>query len=112
MVMKGQRAVMPYGVMGAQYQPTGHAHVVSNVLDYGMDVQEALDCPRGFYYDGRLQVERSVSRDTVHKLRKIGHKVIEPPLPLGGGQAIWIDWKRGALIGGSEPRKDGCALGY
>ncbi len=112
MVMKGHRAVMPYGVMGAQYQPTGHAHVVSNVLDYGMDVQEALDCPRGFYYDGRLQVERSVSRDTVHKLRKIGHKVIEPPLPLGGGQAIWIDWKRGTLIGGSEPRKDGCALGY
>ncbi len=112
MVTKGRRAVMPYGVMGAQYQPTGHAHVLSNVLDYGMDVQEALDCPRGFYYDGALQLERSVSPKTAEVLRRIGHNVVEAPVPLGGGQAIWIDWKRGALVGGSEPRKDGCALGF
>jgi len=112
MVMKGKRAVMPYGVMGAQYQPTGHAHVLSNVLDYGMDVQEALDCPRGFHYGGALQLEHGVRPETAQRLRKIGHNVVPAPIPLGGGQAIWIDWKRGALIGGSEPRKDGCALGY
>jgi len=111
-VMKGKRAVMPYGVMGAQYQPTGHAHVLSNVLDYGMDVQEALDCPRGFHYGGALQLEHGVRPETAQRLRKIGHNVVPAPIPLGGGQAIWIDWKRGALIGGSEPRKDGCALGY
>ncbi|MBM3516755.1 MAG: gamma-glutamyltransferase [Alphaproteobacteria bacterium] len=112
MVMQGERALMPYGVMGAQYQPTGHAHVLSNVFDYGMDLQEALDCPRAFHYDGKLQVERGVPARTVEALRGYGHKVAIADMPLGGGQMIWLDWERGALIGGSEPRKDGCALGY
>ena len=57
-------------------------------------------------------VERGVMPATVAGLKARGHNVAVRPLPLGGGQAIQIDWDRGALIGGSDPRKDGLALGY
>ena len=56
---------------------------------------------------------RTACRPTiVEGLKKIGHKTTSVVGPLGGGQAIWIDWDKGTLVGGSDPRKDGCALGY
>ena len=58
--MKGDRVAWSYGVMGGAYQPVGHTHVLTNMLDYGMDPQEALDCPRVFHMDGRLDVERGL----------------------------------------------------
>jgi gamma-glutamyltranspeptidase / glutathione hydrolase len=77
-----------------------------------MDVQAAIDLPRVFY-DGEITlVERGISPDTIAGLEARGHEVEVSPHPLGGGQAIAIDWQRGVLIGGSDPRKDGCALGY
>jgi gamma-glutamyltranspeptidase/glutathione hydrolase len=106
------RAVMPFGVMGGQFQPTGQVHVLTNVLDYGMDVQQALDLPRGFHLDGIYQLETGISDEVMSGLRQLGHTVARPNEPHGGGQAIWIDWDRGVLVGGSDPRKDGCALGY
>jgi gamma-glutamyltranspeptidase/glutathione hydrolase len=104
--------VMPFGVMGGQYQPVGQTHVLTNMLDYGCDVQEAIDMPRGLHYEGVYQLEDSVPADIVEGLKKIGHKTTSVVGPLGGGQAIWIDWEKGTLTGGSDPRKDGCALGY
>jgi gamma-glutamyltranspeptidase/glutathione hydrolase len=56
--------------------------------------------------------ERGVSQATLDGLKAKGHKLVTTPSPWGGGQAIVIDWKRGVLIAGSEPRKDGCAIGY
>lgn len=112
LAMRGGRAVMPYGVMGAQFQPTGQVHLLTNILDYGMDLQEALDCPRVFHDGEVLGIENGISDQTANELRDRGHKVVRLKEPLGGGQAIWIDWERGTLTGGSEPRKDGCALGY
>jgi gamma-glutamyltranspeptidase/glutathione hydrolase len=56
--------------------------------------------------------ESGVTAQIVAELEALGHTVAPAPAPHGGGQAIWIDWDRGVLIGGSDPRKDGCALGY
>ena len=112
LVTKAGRAVMPFGVMGGQYQPVGQVHVLTNMLDYGCDVQEAIDMPRGLHYENVYQLEDGVPADIVEGLRKLGHQTAGVTSPLGGGQAIWIDWDKGTLTGGSDPRKDGCALGY
>jgi gamma-glutamyltranspeptidase/glutathione hydrolase len=103
---------MPFGVMGGAYQPAGHARLITNMRDFGMDPQEALDGPRSFPDAGRLSVERGYAPGVVAALADLGHDVIEAEAPLGGGQAIVIDVARGVLIGGSDPRKDGCAIGY
>src|SRR5438067_1571210 len=112
LVTKAGRAVMPFGVMGGQYQPVGQVHVLTNMLDYGCDVQEAIDMPRGLHYEGIYQLEDGVPPAIVEGLKKLGHKTVNIVAPLGGGQAIWIDWDKGTLTAGSDPRKDGCALGY
>ncbi|HVJ44008.1 MAG TPA: gamma-glutamyltransferase [Dongiaceae bacterium] len=110
--MKDGKALMPYGVMGGDYQPFGHVHFLTNVLDFGLDPQAALDLSRVFYSGGRVQVERSLPAASIAGLQDRGHAVEISPEPLGGGQAIRIDWQKGTLTGGSDPRKDGCAIGY
>lgn len=112
MLMKGDRVAMPFGVMGGHYQPVGHVHFLTNVLDFGMDVQEALDAARCFAFEGNLQTERGISPRVANELAALGHTIVPPPAPIGGGQAIHIDWERGVFTGGSDPRKDGLALGF
>jgi gamma-glutamyltranspeptidase/glutathione hydrolase len=112
LAMRNGRCEMPFGVMGADYQPMGHAHVISNMVDYGMDVQAAIDHPRMFHEGEKTEVEGGVPAATIEGLTSRGHDVALRPSPLGGGQAIVIDWEAGTLTGGSDPRKDGCALGY
>ena len=107
------QTVMPFGVMGGQYQAVGHAHLISNLFDFGLDVQEAIDLARVFAVpDGEVEVESGVPSKTVKGLRKLGHQTGSPEKPIGGGQAILIDRESGVLTGGSDPRKDGCAIGY
>ena len=105
-------ALVRFGVMGEYFQPMHQAWVLSNVIDYGMDIQEALDFPRVGAYMGNVEVERGVSPAVREKLAALGHTLIDVVRPLGGGQAVIIDHERGVLIGGSDPRKDGAALGY
>jgi gamma-glutamyltranspeptidase/glutathione hydrolase len=114
MVTQGERAIMPFGVMGGHYQAMGHAHLISKVLDYGLDLQSAIDLPRLFPHpiSGLVETERSLRERYCAELTRRGFKVGSPPAPLGGAQAISIDWENGTLLGGSDPRKDGCALGY
>ena len=112
MLMQNGRAVMPYGVMGGHYQPMGQSWFLSNFLEYGLDIQEAIDLPRLFPYRGKLQVERGIPAAIVRALEAMGHVAEPVERPHGGGQAIWIDHQRGCLVAGSEPRKDGLALGY
>jgi gamma-glutamyltranspeptidase/glutathione hydrolase len=112
LAMREGRCEMSFGVMGAHYQPMGHAQIVTNVVDHGMDIQSAIDAPRFFFTGEQTLVERGVSSETIDGLRTRGHDVAVASLPWGGCQAIEIDWTRGVLIGGSDPRKDGCALGF
>ena len=112
MVTSEGRAVLSFGVMGGDYQPMGQIHALTNMVDFGMDSQAALDCPRVHHEEGVLNVETGISEDVFLALSDRGHRVLRPVAPLGGGQAIAIDWRRGVLLAGSDPRKDGCALGY
>ena len=112
MATRDGKAVMPFGVMGGGYRPFGHVHLLTNLLDFGMDPQAALDAPRAFHDAGVPEVERGIPVASIEGLRQRGHRVETAKEPHGGGQAIWIDWHRGSLTGASDPRKDGCALGY
>jgi gamma-glutamyltranspeptidase/glutathione hydrolase len=112
MVVKDGRAVMPFGVMGGNYQATGHATVISRILDQGHDLQRAAEAPRSFAINGKLQIEATIGAEIASDLERRGHVIERPLKPLGGNQAIWIDHARGVLLGASEPRKDGFALGY
>ena len=112
MVVKESRAAMPFGVMGGNYQATGHANLLSRILDQGFDVQAAAEAPRSFAFNGVLQLEQTIGAEIAAELERRGHKIEQPLKPHGGCQAIWIDHQRGVLLGASEPRKDGCALGY
>ncbi len=112
MLRRDRRLVAPFGVMGGAYQPAGHARFVTNCVTYGMDPQAAIDAARSFPEFGELKLERGYGAGVRAELAAMGHKVTVPPRPLGGAQAIWIDAAAGVLIGASDPRKDGCALGY
>jgi gamma-glutamyltranspeptidase/glutathione hydrolase len=112
LAMRDGRCDMSFGVMGAHYQPMGHVQIVNNMIDYGMGVQQAIDAPRFFFEGEQTIVEHGTPTATIEGLKARGHDVVYAATPWGGAQTIKIDWDRGVLIGGSEPRKDGCALGY
>jgi gamma-glutamyltranspeptidase / glutathione hydrolase len=112
MLVEDGKALGPFGVMGGHYQAVGHAWVVHQMLDRGLDPQSALDQPRSFAHDGVLALETTHTPALLDDLRRRGHNAQWSDGPMGGGQIIRIDRERGVLIGGSEPRKDGCALGY
>ncbi len=112
MLTRDGEAVMPFGVMGGHFQPMGQTLFLTNHIDYGLDVQEALDLPRVLALGGKVEAEQGVPLSVLDRLARLGHEPIRVVLPHGGGQAIRIDRARGVLIGGSDPRKDGMALGY
>ena len=118
MVLKDGLPLLSYGVMGGAYQAAGHAYVLSHILDYGMDPQSALDVPRVFLANvaapgtSVVEAETRIPAEVVAALKGMGHTVVPAAGPIGGGQVIRIDRERGVLIAGSEPRKDGQALGY
>ena len=111
MLTEGGRVTMPFGVMGGSYQSTGHARFVSNLRDFGLGPQAAIDAPRAFADPTGLKLERGYGADVAQALADKGHDVIADPDAIGGAQAIQIH-ESGVLEGGSDPRKDGCALGY
>jgi gamma-glutamyltranspeptidase / glutathione hydrolase len=112
MMMQNGRTVMPFGVMGGHYQAAGHANLISNILDLGLDIQAAAEAPRTFAFDGVLSLETTVSADIKDDLAARGHNVRWSEEPIGGCQAIRIDHERGVLLGASDHRKDGLALGF
>lgn len=112
LLVQDGRPLAVFGVMGGQYQACGHAHLLSNLIDFGLDPQAAIDLPRVFFEGEQTALERGVPDRTAARLSEIGHDVFRRQMPLGGGQMVMMDRERGVLIGGSDPRKDGCAIGY
>lgn len=118
------RPVMPFGVMGGDFQPQGHAQIVMNMIDFGMSPQQAGDQPRIEHIGssspwgekstdgGELTFERGITEKVKQKLAEMGHKIRPGVGAFGGYQAIWrLDDPR-RYFGGSDPRKDGAAIGY
>jgi gamma-glutamyltranspeptidase/glutathione hydrolase len=127
-VMHEGKPHMSFGVMGGDMQPQGHVQVISNLLDYNMDLQAAGDALRWRHDDstqptnnvddclgdgGTLVLEDGYPESFIQELIKCGHKVSNKDggFGFGGYQAIMCDGK-GAYLGASESRKDGCAIGY
>ncbi len=113
MMRKNGKVVVSYGVMGGQYQSTGHVRMLTNMVDFGMTPQQALDAPRCFAdpYDGKLHIERGYFGDVRAALEAKGHLLHTPETPIGGAQMIMIH-DNGVYEGASDPRKDGSAIGY
>ena len=111
MLTRRGRAVMPFGVTGGQFQPFGQVQVLTNILDYGMGVQAAIDHPRMFAAAISSR-SRKPCRSRCSMACALGHKVVPAENPLGTAQAVWIDWERGLLRGGADGRRDGIALGW
>ncbi len=115
MVTQAGRTEMSFGVMGGYYQAMGHAHLISKIVDFGMDMQEAIDLPRLVPVSGNkpcVEVEHTLPFETIAELRRRGFETVPAEDPIGGAQAVRIDWENGTLTGASESRKDGIALGF
>ena len=107
-------AIGPFGVMGGHMQPQGHVQMVVNMVDYGLNPQASLDAPRWFWGDELwVQVEPTVDPAIVEALSQRGHEMnVDDEVDfVGRGQIIWR-LPSGVYIAGSEPRADGCAIGY
>jgi gamma-glutamyltranspeptidase/glutathione hydrolase len=112
MLMKDGKPLMPFGVMGGDNQAQAHAQVVINLVDFGMNVQEAGDAARIRHGSDGLAAESAISAAVRADLTKRGHSIIDGRGAMGGYQAVFIDPKTGVLMGGSDPRKDGLAIGW
>ncbi len=124
MVTRDGKPWLSFGVMGGDMQPQGHVQVLCNMIDFGMNPQQAGDAAR-IRHDGSstptgdimtdggiVLLEPGVPETTAEELRRRGHKVTRTGWGSGGYQAILIDHENGMLHGGSDPRKDGAAIGY
>ena len=125
MVTKDGKPWFSFGVMGGDMQPQGHVQVLVNMIDFGMNVQEASDAARIQHFGsatptgqpmdaggGVVGVETGIPLETIQELEKRGHRLVRSPGSYGGYQGILIDWKHGTLHGGTDVRKDGAAAGY
>ena len=105
-----------YGVMGGFMQPQGHLQVISNIVDFGMDPQAAINTLRFMVVGSAVYLEEGLSSDVVAGLKRMGHQTSlvagYERVGMGGAQVIQRDQETGVLRGGSEPRKDGCAVGW
>lgn len=112
MVFKEGRPWLSFGVMGGDMQPQGHVQTLLNLIEFGMDVQTAGDVPRFRHFGDGVALEEGMPDEARRGLGQRGHRVLERPDAYGGYQAILIDPRAHILIGGSDRRKDGLAIGY
>ena len=112
----GEELYLCYGVMGGFMQPQGHLQVISNMVDFDMDPQESLNALRFMVMGDAVVLEEGLSPTVINDLQNRGHDIRFADgytrVGMGGGQVIMRDPHSGVLSGGSEPRKDGCAIGW
>ena len=123
-ITKDNKPYVSFGLMGGAMQPQGHAQIVINLIDFGMNLQEAGDAPRmrhlsnqqptggNMLNGGELSLESGFDYKEIRQLIELGHKVVFDLGSFGGYQAIMYDDKMGVYFGASESRKDGSAMGY
>ena len=112
MVLKDKRPWLSFGVMGGDMQPQGHVQVLLNLIEFGMNVQEAGEAPRFRHSSGGLALESNISPEARFGLDARGHRLITSIGAFGGFQGILFDHATGGMMGGSDPRKDGLAIGW
>ncbi|MFO7939735.1 MAG: gamma-glutamyltransferase, partial [Bacteroidales bacterium] len=123
-ITKDGKPFMSFGVMGGAMQPQGHAQIVVNMIDFGMNVQEAGDAPRirhtgssqptgeQMTNGGTVHLESGIDYEVIRELMKMGHRIDFSVGGYGGYQAVMYDEKNNVYVGGSESRKDGQSIGY
>ena len=112
MVMKDGRPWLSFGVMGGDMQPQGHVQVLLNLIEFGMNVQEAGEAPRFRHSAQNLMIESAISPEARFGLDARGHRLTSAVGSFGGFQGILFDHRTGVMMGGSDPRKDGLAIGW
>jgi len=111
-IMKDGRPFMAFGVMGGDNQAQAHVQIVINIVDFGMNVQEAGEAARVRHLEEGLAVESGIAPAVLKALQERGHVLLNGRGAVGGYQAVMIDAVTGVLMGGSDPRKDGLAIGW
>jgi gamma-glutamyltranspeptidase / glutathione hydrolase len=111
-VLKDGKPFFSFGVMGGDMQPQGHVQALVNMIDFGMDVQRAGESPRFRHAGGSLLLESAFDGSVRSALGGKGHHIASAIDAWGGYQGIVIDPRSGVLMGGSDPRKDGLAIGW
>lgn len=112
MIARDGRPWVAFGVMGGDNQAQAHAQVVANLVDFGMHVQQAGDAARMRHMGSRLALESGIGADVRTALEARGHALADGRGGMGGYQAVLIDPRTRVLMGGSDPRKDGLAIGW
>ena len=111
MAFRDGRPWLAFGVMGGDMQPQGHLQVLLNLTCFGMNLQQAGDAPRARYDPLGIGLEEGIEPSTGEELQRRGHRLTDG-LGFGGFQAVVVDPDTGVLMGGSDPRKDGLAIGF
>jgi gamma-glutamyltranspeptidase/glutathione hydrolase len=112
LVLKNKKPFFSFGVMGGDNQPQGHVQVLVNLIDFGMDAQQAGEAPRFRHSGEEVLLESAFGPSVREVLSRMGHHVASGVDAWGGYQGIMIDPETGVLMGGSDPRKDGLAIGW
>ena len=114
LILKDGKPFAALGLKGGHVQPQVQVQIITNLIDFGMTVQEAIAAARFNHIEGlKVGLEPGIPEATVQELKRRGHQVVSGnPESFGGAHAIMIHPESGAFVGGSDPRKGGCALGF
>lgn len=114
MIVRDGKPYAAVGLKGGHVQPQVQAQIISNLIDFKMTIQESISAPRFNHIDGaKVGLERGIAASTIEELRRRGHEIVSGSAEsFGGAHAVIVDREPGIFMGGSDPRKGGCALGF